>query len=153
MDVGWWTVCTERTLSVKVAEEPANVRAFYVELNNIKIVHPLVASVRSIARTPTSGGYVQLYRVRDRIPLRFLTLWTTYSVRICVPVAGDVIAEARQFPRVRLRGRVTFDRVEGGTRVTECLRIEAPRPLATLTVRQAMKAHLAMLAGMRAYFE
>ena len=139
--MGWWIACTERTLTEEVSAEPDQVRAFYVDLNNVKLVHPLVVSVRSIVRRPAAGGYLQVYRVRDRIPLGAFTLSTSYSARLYVPVAGDVIAEARQFPRVRLRSRVTFERVEGGTRVTERIRFDAPRPLATLTVREAMKAH------------
>jgi hypothetical protein len=151
--MGWWTACAERTLTEEVTAEPDRVRAFYVDLNNIKLVHPLVVSVRSIARSPAADGYVQVYRVRDRIPLGVFTLWTSYSARLHVPVAGDVIAEARQFPKVRLQSRVAFDHVESGTRVTERIRIEAPRPLAALTVNEAIKAHTAMLSGIRAHFQ
>jgi hypothetical protein len=150
--VGWCTVQTERTLTQEMTAEPERVRAFYVDLNNIAIVHPLVVSVRSIARSPAADGYVQVYRVRDRIPLGVFTLWTSYSARLYVPAAGDVIAEARQFPLIRLRSQVAFEHVEGGTRVTERMRIEAPRPLAALTAREAIKAHVAMMSGMRAYF-
>ena len=33
------------------------------------------------------------------------------------------------------------------------MRIEAPRALAAMTAREAVKAHTAMLAGMRRFFE
>jgi hypothetical protein len=64
-----------------------------------------------------------------------------------------VLAEARQFPRVRLRTTVTFDKMPDGTRLTERMRIEAPRPLAGLTAREAVKAHTEMLAGIRRCFD
>ena len=71
----------------------------------------------------------------------------------CPPLTGDVTAEARQFPRVRLRTTVTFEPIAAGTRVTEHMRIEAPRVLAAMTTSEAVKAHTAMLAGMRRSFE
>lgn len=42
---------------------------------------------------------------------------------------------------------------DGGTRVTERIRISAPRLLAGVTVREAVKAHAEMLAGIRRHFE
>ena len=73
--------------------------------------------------------------------------------RLHVPNSGDVTAEADQFPRVRVRTTVVFAPIAAGTRITEHMRIEAPRPIAAMTVREAVKAHTAMLAGMRTAFE
>jgi hypothetical protein len=142
----------EQTLTEEVAAPPDRVRDFYVDLDNIRLVHPLVVSVRSTSRSQTADGYVQTWRVRDRIPLGPFVLRTSYVARIQVPVAGDVTAEARQFPWVRLRSVVAFERIDGGTRVVEHLRIDAPRPLAAVTEREAVKAHTAMLAGIRRRF-
>jgi hypothetical protein len=64
-----------------------------------------------------------------------------------------VITEARQFPRVRLHGVVAFTPIGAGTRVTEHIRFEVPRPLAAVTIRQAVAAHVEMLAGIRRHFE
>ena len=61
-------------------------------------------------------------------------LRTSYVARLYVPVTGDVLSEARQFPRVRLCSAVAFQPIEVGTRVVERIRIEAPRPLASVTV-------------------
>ena len=143
----------ERTVAEYVPAPPADVRAFYVDLNNIKLVHPLVVSVRTVDRGETADGYVQTYRVSDRIPIGPFTLPTSYIARLHVPVTGDVLSEARQFPRVRLSGTVAFQPVESGTRVVERIRIEAPRPLASMTVRKAVEAHTEMLAGIRRVFE
>jgi hypothetical protein len=77
----------------------------------------------------------------------------TYWAQIQVPAHGDVITEARQFPRVRLNGNVSFEPIETGTRLTERLRIAAPRLLAATTQREAVDAHVAMLAGIRRHFE
>jgi Polyketide cyclase / dehydrase and lipid transport len=147
-----WTVAAEQTLTEEVPAAPDAVRNFYTDLNNMTLVHPLVVAVRSTARCDNADGYTQSYRVRDRIPLGPFTIPTVYSVRLRVPRAGDVISQARQFPRVRLTGTVTFEPVEGGTRVIERLRIQAPRPLAGVTVREAVKAHITMLAGIHRYF-
>ena len=63
------------------------------------------------------------------------------------------MTEADQSPGVHLRGTVSFEPTDGGTRLTERIRIAAPRPLAPMTTREAVKAHVAMLAGIRRHFE
>lgn len=151
--MSWWVARVERTVSEEIPAPPNEVRDFYVDLDNIKRVHPLVVAVRATERQQTADGYVQSYRVRDRIPLGPLRLRTSYVARLHVRTAGDVTAEARQFPRIRLRTTVTFERMDAGTRITEHMRIEAPRALAAMTIREAVKAHTAMLAGMRRCFE
>ena len=148
-----WLVRAEQTLIEQVPAAPAAVRCFYADLNNMKLVHPLVVKVRSTARSETADGYTQSYRVRDRIPLGWWVIPTSYSARLYVPLTGAVAAEARQFPRVRLRSTVTFEAIEAGTRIVEHLRIQAPRPLAGFTIREAVKAHRTMLAGIRRYFD
>ncbi len=155
--MSWWVVRTERTVSADIPAPPEQVRAFYVDLDNIKTVHPLVVAVRATGRERTAHGYLQSYRVKDRIPLGpaglRMSLPISYVARLHVPNEGDVTAEAFQFPRVRLRTTVSFEAVGAGTRVTERLRIDAPRALASLTTREAVHAHTAMLAGMRRCFE
>ena len=143
----------ERTVSQEIPAPPDAVRDFYVDLDNIKRIHPLVIAVRATGREQTDDGYLQSYRVQDRIPLGPLNLRISYVARLHVPADGPVTAEARQFPRVRLRTTVTFEPIEMGTRVTEHMRIEAPRALAAMTVAEAVKAHTAMLAGMRDCFD
>ena len=149
----WWIARTERTVTDVVPAPPEEVRAFYVDLDNIKLVHPLVVSVHSTARTQTASGHTQTYRVRDRLPLGPFVLTIVYTARLEVPLHGDVVTEARQFPRVSLDGVVSFDAAGDGTRVTERLVIRAPRPLAATTVRQAVAAHVEMLAGIRRHFD
>ena len=116
-------------------------------------MHPLIVSVQTLSRTETSEGYAQSYRVVDRIPLGPLTLKTTYSARLQVPADGDVLTEADQSPGVRIRGTVSFEPAGGGTRVTERIQIAAPRLLSALTIREGVKAHIEMLAGIRRHFE
>jgi hypothetical protein len=151
--VSVWIVHAAHTLTEEIPAAPDTVRDFYVDLDNIKVVHPLVVSVRTISRNETPGGYVQTYRVRDRIPLGKLALRVSYWARVEVPVRGEVITEARQFPQVRLRGNVTFEPIDFGTHLTERLRIAAPRPLAAMTQREAVNAHTAMLSGIRNHFQ
>ena len=148
-----WITHAERTLSEEIPAAPEQVRDFYVDLDNIKVVHPLVVSVQTISRSETADGYQQTYRVRDRIPVGMFAIRIGYVARLQVPLQGDVITEARQFPRVRLNGTVTFEPVDGGTRLTERLRIAAPRLLAAMTQREAVNAHIAMLAGIRSHFQ
>jgi hypothetical protein len=143
----------ERTVTEEIPAPPDEVRDFYVNLDNIKQVHPLVVAVRTTDRRQTADGYEQTYRVQDRIPMGPLRLRISYAARLHVPHTGDVTAESRQFPRVRLHTTVTFEPIAAGTRVTEHMRIEAPRALAGMTTREAVNAHTAMLAGIRQIFE
>ena len=151
--MSWWVARSEHTVSEEIPAPPDQVRDFYVDLDNIKHLHPLVVAVRATDRRETADGYIQSYRVQDRIPLGPLHLRISYLARLHVPDAGDVTAEARQFPRVRLRTTVSFEPVDAGTRITERMHIDAPRVLAAMTAREAVKAHTAMLAGMRRCFE
>ncbi|OBK53335.1 SRPBCC family protein [Mycobacterium sp. 1081908.1] len=146
-------VHAETELSEDVPAAPGDVRDFYADLNNIKIVHPLIVSVQATSRTQTPEGYLQSYRVVDRIPLGPFTMRITYRARLHVRTDGEVTTEADQSPGVRLRGTVTFAPIDGGTRITERIRIAAPRPLAGMTTREAVKAHVEMLAGIRRHFE
>ncbi|BBY06463.1 SRPBCC family protein [Mycobacterium noviomagense] len=151
--MSWWTAQAERTFTETVPAAPEQVRTFYVNLENMKLVHPLVVAVRSTSRRNTGDGYIQSYRVTDRIRFGPLGIRINYRARLQVPVHGDVITEARQFPGVRLRGAVTFEPIQVGTRIIERIHISAPRPLAAVTIRQAANAHIAMLAGIRHRFE
>ncbi|HTX96769.1 MAG TPA: SRPBCC family protein [Mycobacterium sp.] len=151
--MSWWVSHAERTLSEAVPAPPDEVRNFYVDLGNIKLVHPLIGSVHATSRTETTDGYVQGYQVVDRIPLGPFTMRITYRARLHVRAGGDVLTEADQSLGVRLRGKVSFAPVDGGTCITEQIRIAAPRPLAPLTTREAVKAHVEMLAGIRRHFE
>jgi Polyketide cyclase / dehydrase and lipid transport len=151
--MSWWIAHAETELSEDVPAPPEQVRAFYVDLDNIKLVHPLIVSVQTMSRTQTPDGYRQSYRVIDRIQLGPLTIKITYQARLHVPHDGDVLTEADQSPGVRLRGRVSFEPIDGGTRVTERIRIAAPRLLAPMTTREGIKAHIEMLAGIRRHFE
>jgi hypothetical protein len=148
-----WIAHSEHTLSDEIPAAPERVRDFYVDLDNIKVVHPLVVSVERTARSDSSDGYRQEYRVRDRIPLGPLAIGITYVARLHVRPDGTVATEARQFPRVHLDGIVTFEPIDGGTRLTERIQITAPRLLAATTAREGVKAHIAMLAGIRKHFE
>ena len=151
--MSWWIVQAEKTLSEDVSAPADEVRDFYVDLDNIRLVHPLIVSVQAMSRTQTPDGYQQSYRVVDRIPLGPLTIKITYQARLHVPHDGDVLTEADQSPGVRLRGRISFEPIDGGTRITERIRIAAPRPLAPMTTREGVKAHIEMLAGIRRHFE
>jgi hypothetical protein len=151
--VSFWIAHAERTISEEIPAPPDVVRDFYVDLDNIKEFHPLVVSVQVLSHSRSDGGYQQTYRVRDRIPLGPLTLPITYWAQVQVPTRGDVITEARQFPRVRLNGVVSFQPTEAGTRLTERLTIAAPRLLAATTEREAVDAHVVMLTGIRSHFE
>lgn len=142
-----WIGQAWRSVSGEVPAPPEKVRAFYVDLDNISQVHPLVQWVRSTSRVDLADGYRQDYRVRDRIPMGPFTLPITYRASLTVPDAGVVTAQARQFPQVTLDSRVDFVATDTGTRITEDLTIAAPRPLLAITVKQAVTAHTTMLAA------
>ena len=145
-------MAVERELDELVAAPPDVVRRYYVDLDRIAEVHPLVVAVRTVSHRILDDGYEQTYSVKDRVPLGFLTLPITYTATLRVPARGAVTAQARQFPGVRLDLVVTFDAENGGTRLTERIRIAAPPGLRAVTVRQAVAAHTEMLAGIRRHF-
>ena len=151
--MSWWIARADRTLAEEVAAPPADVRHFYTNLENMTLVHPLVVSVRRTGRRETADGYIQDYRVADRIPLLRVGFPISYRVRLEVPADGDVVTSARQFPQVRLDGTVSFEAIDPGTRLVERLQIAAPMPLAAVTTRQAVQAHRSMLAAIRRHFE
>jgi hypothetical protein len=151
--MSWLIARAERTLTEEVPAPPDEVRDFYVDLDNIKLVHPLIVSVEELSRSKVADGYQQSYQVVDQMRLGPFTFQITYRARLHVPVKGDVQTEAYQSPGVRLRGNITFAPIQGGTRVTERVQIAAPRPLAGYTTREAVKAHIAMLSGIRSHFE
>ena len=148
----------ERTLAQEIPGPPAEVRAVYVDLDNIAEFHPLVISVRTLARRATDDGYEQVYRITDVVPLDFLgkrlmRLPVRYTAEVRVPADGPVTTRSTQFPRVRLDSTVTFEPTAAGTLLTERNRFSAPPPLLGMTVRQAVAAHTEMLAALRRRFE
>ena len=151
--MSWWIAEAERTVTDVVPAPPDVVRDFYVDLDSLTVVHPLIVSVKELSRTDDPDGYRQTYRVVDRINMGPFSFRIAYRAGWQVPLHGDVLTEAYQSPSVRLLGRVRFEPVDGGTRLTERIRISAPRPLASYTNREAVKAHTSMLAGIRAHFE
>ncbi|AGZ51550.1 SRPBCC family protein [Mycobacterium kansasii] len=148
-----WVACADRALSESVPAPPDRVRDFYVDLDKIKLAHPLIMSVQPTGRRETAQGYLQSYRVVDRIPLGPFAIRTSYRARLYVPTDGDVSTLADQWPGVQLCATVSFEPIDTGTRLTERIRITAPRLLAAFTTREAVKAHRAMLSGIRRHFE
>ena len=147
-----WIVQTRRRLTAEVPAPPDRVRAFYADLHNMTLVHPLVTSVTCAQHRVDPSGDYRDYRILDRIPLGPLTLSVRYRASVLLTPDGLVHTDSRQFPRVRLSGTVTFSPSPTGSTVTDDVMISAPRPLAAFTVAQAVTAHTAMLARMSDYF-
>ena len=145
-------MAVERELDELIAAPPDVVRGYYVDLDRIVDVHPLVVSVRTVSHQILDDGYEQTYSDKDRVPLGVLNLPITYTATLRVPTRGAIRAQARQFPGVRLDSVVTFEPELGGTRLTERIWISAPPGLRAVTVRQAVAAHTEMLAGIRRHF-
>lgn len=148
-----WLSRSRFELREEVPEVPDEVRTFYTDLANMKLVHPLVVAVDCLADQRDAQGRRRDYRVRDRIPLGPFSLGVTYRAAVLIAPDGVVYTEARQFPSVRLDGTVTFAPLGAGTVVTEVVDIEAPFLLMAFTAAQAEKAHAAMLAAIRRHFE
>lgn len=148
-----WMSRSRFELREEVPAAPDDVRTFYADLANMKLVHPLVVAVDCLADRQDVEGRCRDYRVQDRIPFGPLALAVTYRATVLIAPGGVVYTEARQRPGVRLRGTVTFAASGAGTTVTETVDIEAPRPLTAFTAGQAEGAHAAMLAAIRRHFE
>ena len=80
--------CVEATVSEDVPAPVDQVRAHYVDLDNITDVHPLVVSVHTLSRRDTDDGFTHTYRVRDRIPMGVATLPISYTATLRVPRTG-----------------------------------------------------------------
>jgi ligand-binding SRPBCC domain-containing protein len=145
--VGVWIGQVGRSVTAVVPAAPEVVRDFYVDLDNLARIHPLVVAVAPLG----CRGDTREYRVTDRIRLGPVTLRIRYAVTLTTR-GGEVLSVSRQFPRVRLHTRVSFVARGETTVLTEDMRIEAPRPLLGLTARQAVAAHEEMLAGVAAHF-
>jgi hypothetical protein len=143
--VSWWLRSHDWTLTELVPTHPATVRNFYTDVANLKLVHPLILTVREVG-----PGH---WRVQERNPLGPLNFRVWYSARVHVAANGDVVGESRLFLGVRLHNVVSFESVGDGTQVVERLQIVAPRPLADHTRREAVKAHEEMLTAIRRHFE
>lgn len=148
-----WLSRSRFELGEEVPGAPDDVRTFYTDLANMRLVHPLVVAVDCLADRQDARGRRRDYRVRDRIPLGPFSLGVTYRATVLIAPGGVVRTEARQFPSVRLSATVTFVPLGAGTAVTETVDIEAPRPLVAFTAAQAEKAHAAMLVAIRRRFE
>jgi hypothetical protein len=150
--VSLWIAETQRTLSEDIAAKPGDVRDFYVDLDNVGVLHPFVVDLRATAHSATPEGYRDEYRVRERIPIGPFRLLISFPTWLDVTREGDVTSEVRQFPLVRLYNRIAFEPITTGTRIVERLRISAPRPLTAFTTREAVAAHTRVLAGIRDHF-
>jgi hypothetical protein len=142
--MSWWMAHAERTLTEDVPATPDRIRDFYVDLDNIRLVHPLIVSVETMSRTETPDGYRQSYCVVDRIPLGPLMIRIAYRARLDVPVEGEVLTEAEQSPGVPVRGTVSFEPIDTGTRVTERIKFAAPGQwprLRRVSADGVMRAH------------
>lgn len=148
-----WMSRSRFELREEVPAAPDEVRTFYADSANMKLVHPLVVAVDCLVDRQGTEGRRRDYRVRDRIPFGPLALPVTYRATVLIAPDGVVHTEARQFPSVRLRGTVTFAASGAGTTVTETVDIAAPRPVTAFTAGQAEEAHAAMLAAIRRHFE
>lgn len=151
--VSLFTAQAQHVVTDVVPARPDVVRAFYVDLDNLILLHPLLVSVRTLSKHDTARGYRHTYRVRDNVAIGPLTMPISYSAQLDVPESGDVVSMARQFPRVRLRSIISFDPEGADTRITERIGFEAPRVLAGIVIRQAVDAHTQMLAAIRGQFQ
>jgi hypothetical protein len=149
-------VSVQRVVSQQIPAEPAEVRAFYVDLSNLKALHPFLVSVEAGPRRSLADGYVQEFRIREDVPLGPVRLPIRFRARLTVPSSGPTISESFQFPRVRLRTVVSFEPAgmgqEAATLLTEHIRFSAPWPLVGVTVRQGVAAHREMLVRLAAKF-
>lgn len=136
-----------------VPGSPDSVRAWYCDITNLRQVHPLIIDVsRTGHSVDAAGTTVSDFAVRERVLVAGLPVRTTYRVTITAPTQGPVRTLARQFPRVRLDGEVTFTAAEGGTVIHERVTVHAPRPLLRFVAREGQRAHVEMFARMAARF-
>ena len=77
----------------------------------------MIVSVELLSREEIPTAIARAIRWSIEFRWGLFTIKATYRARIDVPVRGDVNTEADQSPGVRLRGTVSFEPIEGGTRI------------------------------------
>jgi hypothetical protein len=135
-------------LTTTVPANAAVVRERLGDLRNLPGLHPLVVAVEY---GPVIGGRQQ-YTITDRIALGGLRVTSRYTVVIGPTPDGQLVAQARSFPRVLVDTTYRFVPVDGGTEVIETLCTRAPLGLRDWVWRQAFQAHRTMLDNLREEF-
>lgn len=140
--------------SLYIAASPALVREHLASYEHHDIIHPMIAAVRELDPQYLADGTTQLcYAITDRMRLGPLTLRFTYLATICEDADGELVSDAYQRPRVHLRNTTRCEASGAGTLVHERVTVEAPRPLVGFVLRQAQRAHRALLANLKALLE
>src|SRR5689334_21930405 len=119
-----------RVITATVPGRPEAVRAWYLDLTNLRQVHPLIVAVRRVGTDLAADGTaITDYLVTDRMAVAGLRLRFTYRVRMSAPPDGPIATLARQAPRIRLVGEVAFTPAGDATAIREALTVHAPWPL------------------------
>ena len=142
-----------RVITATIPGRAEEVRAWYLDLTNLRRVHPLIVAVRQVGTAlEADGTAITDYLVTDRMVVAGLRIRFTYRVRMSAPPDGPVATLARQAPRIRLVGQVTFTPTGDATAIRETLTIHAPWPLRRFVAAEAEQAHTRMFAAMAEMF-
>jgi carbon monoxide dehydrogenase subunit G len=128
------------------------VRSFLCDLHNHRDLHPLIVSVEDLASDPARPS-ARRYHITDRVPLGPVGMTIVYTAAVEALDDALVRGEAWQSPGIHLTTEYELTEMDGGTRLVERVRVEAPWLLRRFTIRKAREAHRAMLDRMKALLE
>ncbi len=142
----------EQDVFIKTA--PKTARDFLAAMTNHPKIHPLIVSITPLApTTDPDGTVVQHYQIRDRMRVGPFTLVFRYHATTREHGPDELKLSAFQFPGIKLFNTTRFVAEGDGTRVSEQIRIEAPRLLMGTVLRQAQQSHQQMLSNLKRQLE
>jgi carbon monoxide dehydrogenase subunit G len=138
--------------TLEIRAQPAAVHALLTDLDQLRVLHPLIESVRELpprAEQPDA----RRYRVVDQLRLGPLRLRTAYTAELRAISETEIEGRAWQSPAIALHTIYRLAASALGTRLTESTELRAPWLLRSLVRRQAEAAHRGMLEHLKAQLE
>ena len=140
----------EQTLEIGAA--PEAVHALLCDLERLRVLHPLIESIRELEPRPEAPR-ARRYRVVDRFAFGPLRFRSAYVAELRAVSATEVEGRAWQSPGIALVSTYHLAPCAAGTRLVETTELRAPWPLLGFARRQGEAAHRRMLANAKRHLE
>ena len=139
-----------QTLEIRAA--PAAVHALLADLDQLRVLHPLIESIRELPPR-TEQPDARRYRVVDRLEVGRLRVRSAYTAELRTLSESEIEGRAWQRPGIELKTIYRMEASTLGTQLTESTELRAPWPLRGFVLRQAEAAHRDMLEHLKAHLE
>lgn len=137
-------------MEIHIQRAPAQVLALVSNYNRHTAVHPLIIAVKQIEAPP---GVIGRYLITDQLALGPLRFRIEYRADIVSVTDDEVHTEAYQSPNTHVSNHTRVTPENGGSRLHETIRMQAPDLLFGYAFSQARNAHREMLQRIKDYLE